>query len=274
MANYCTVLEKSFGYKGSVLYLMTILLTCSLCSMKTGVEGPLAQSSGQLKVKIVNEYPHDRGAFTQGLLWHEGFLYESTGRNGRSGIRKVDLETGEVLKQRELPYRFFGEGLALVGKELVQLTWVGERAFFYDLQTFQIRGEAAYEGQGWGLCFDGNWLILSDGSDKLTFRDPRTLAVWKRIAVTLKGRPVSSLNELEYVKGTIYANVWQTDSIVQIDPGNGEVLAVIDASNLPYKPRRPAEDVLNGIAYVRERETFLLTGKLWPSIYEVVFVEK
>lgn len=260
--------------KSRIVILLAALPLALLCGCRDeeGARAHSATSLNQLKIEILEEYPHDTGAFTQGLLWHNGFLFESTGRYGRSEIRKLRLETGDVLLRRSLPPSFFGEGLARIGNRLTQITWMEQTAFVYDLGTLKETARIQYSGEGWGLCFDGNWLIMSDGSSKLTFRDPASLAVWKTVEVTLDDRPVSNLNELEYVEGRIYANIWQTSLLVEIDPESGIVTAQIDTSSLPYTTRRAGEDVLNGIAYRPDRGTFLLTGKLWPSIYEVRFI--
>jgi len=231
-----------------------------------------AEAVARLGVEIVAIYPHDPEAYTQGLLWHEGLLYESTGLRGASSLRQVDLATGLIRQRRDLSRTLFGEGLARVGEELIQLTWEAGRALRYDLETFQPKGEFTYSGEGWGLCFDGQRLVMSDGSDTLTFRDPKTFAVIGRIAVTLDGRPLTQLNELECVEGEVYANIWRTDRIVRIDPATGLVRAVIDATGLLPPGERAHTDVLNGIAWRPETDTFFLTGKLWPRLFEVRWI--
>ena len=233
--------------------------------------GLALDSVEQLRVKILAVYPHDTSSFTQGLVREGACVYESTGQRGYSKLRQVRLADGKVIRERRLASRYFGEGLALAEGKLFQLTWTSGVAFVWDEQTFEPAGQFSYDGEGWGLTFDGSWLIMSDGSNTLTFRDPKTFAVWRRLPVTLNGRPVENLNELEYAKGQVYANVWQATEIVRIDPTSGHVTAVIDASSLPYRPRIPGEDVLNGIAFDPQKDTFLLTGKLWPNIYEVRF---
>jgi glutaminyl-peptide cyclotransferase len=222
-------------------------------------------------VKVVAEYPHDPGAFTQGLLWHDGKLYESTGNYGRSSLREVRLETGDVVRQVNLAPHYFGEGLARVGKQLIQLTWREGAALVYDLRRFRQSQTLTFSGEGWGLCFDGSRLIMSDGSDVLTIRDPTTMAVWRRVPVRFAGKPVRLLNELEYAEGSVYANVWQSTEILRIEPRTGKVLAVIDASILLSRLEGPPRDVLNGIAYAPDRNTFFLTGKYWPRVFEVTF---
>ena len=228
----------------------------------------------RLKVKILSIRPHDPGAFTQGLLLSNGSLFESTGLNGRSSLREVDPQTGVVKRKVDVPDEYFAEGLALVGSHLIQLTWQSQKAFVYNRADFKVEGERPYQGQGWGLCWDGRRLVMTDGSDRLTFRDPETFAVRGEVQVTLAGQPVQDLNELECVNGEVYANVWQTDSILRIDPASGKVTAVIDAANLLTPAERGKTDVLNGIAWDPARKTFLITGKLWPKMFEVAFVPR
>ena len=228
----------------------------------------------ELKASVVRSYPHDRGAFTQGLVWRDGVIYESTGLVGRSSLRKVELATGKVTQQVDVPTPYFAEGLADVGNRLFQLTWQHGRVFVYDKSTFNRVGELSYEGEGWGLCHDGRSLIMSNGSDTLTVRDPSTFAVTRTIKVTQSGRPVDRLNELECVGGEVYANVWTTDSIVRVDLKTGHVTARIDASGLLSGPERLGTDVMNGIAYDPADQTFLMTGKFWPKLFRVRFVAK
>jgi glutaminyl-peptide cyclotransferase len=238
-------------------------------------ESPVIATLGapqRLKVKVLSVRPHDPDAFTQGLLLYNGSLFESTGQNGRSSLREVNPRTGEVKRKVDLPEEYFGEGLALAGSRLFQLTWQNQKAFVYNRADFKRVGELRYDGQGWGLSWDGHRLVMTDGSDRLTFRDPETFAVTGEVHVTLAGQAVQNLNELECVEGVVYANVWQTDSILRIDPASGKVTAVIDASNLLSPAERERTDVLNGIAWDPARKTFLITGKLWPKLFEVAFV--
>jgi glutamine cyclotransferase len=226
----------------------------------------------RLKVKVLSTRPHDPEAFTQGLVLDGGTLYESTGINGQSSLREVDPKTGKVRRKLAVPAEYFAEGLALVDGRLIQLTWKEEKAFVYDRADFKPAGEFRYDGEGWGLCWDGSRLVMSNGSDRLTFRDPKTFAVLSILDVILAGQPVHQLNELECVDGAIYANVWQTDDILRIDPRDGRVTAVIDASGLLTAAERQKTDVLNGIAWNPATKTFLITGKLWPKVFEVQFV--
>ena len=229
-----------------------------------------------LEPEVLHVYPHDAGAFTQGLLFYDGYLYESTGRYGESSVRMVDLTSGEVLRSVDVPQDYFAEGLALVGDTLIQLTWKSGVAFLYDRDTFEQIGQFQYEGEGWGLCSDGRYLYMSDGSPFLDVRDPETFELIFSGLVTVQGAMVQNINELECVGDYVYANVWKTDYILQIDKTNGVVVGVIDASNLLTDEERAAldgQEVLNGIAYLPETDTFLLTGKHWPHMYEVRFVE-
>ena len=226
-----------------------------------------------LRLLVIERHPHDTGAFTQGLLWHEGKLYESTGQYGESTVRRVDLATGEVEEQTPLPDDLFAEGLARMGDELVQITWRGRKALVWDLGDLSSVREHSYHGEGWGLCFDGERFVMSTGSDRLVFRDPRTFERIGEVRVKRAGRPLRRLNELECVDGLVYANIWMDDNIARIDPETGDVTGWIDASGLlPEDERTGGEDVLNGIAYIPETGHFLLTGKNWPFLFEVDFV--
>jgi len=233
-----------------------------------------ADAPERLVVKILSVRPHDAAAYTQGLLLHGGSVFESAGLYGESSLREVEPVTGKVTRRLSLPREYFAEGLALVGDHLIQLTWKEEKAFVYGLADFKPAGELRYDGEGWGLCFDGRRLVMTDGSDRLTFRDPQTFAVLGEVHVTLAGRPIDQLNELECAEGAIYANVWQTDDILRIDPTLGKVTAVIDASGLLTAAERRKTDVLNGIAWDPEKKSFLITGKLWPKMFEVAFVPR
>lgn len=231
-----------------------------------------AQSVEHLRVDVLRSYPHDRAAFTQGLVLHEGALYESTGLVGRSSLRQVDLATGRVVRKIDVAPPVFAEGLALAGHRLFQLSWRNNRVFVYDPKTFARVAEYAYRGEGWGLSSDGTVLVMSNGSAELSFRRPTDFSVVRSLKVTLDGAPLDNLNELECVDGVIYANVWMKDLIVRIDPANGRVTARIDAANLLSPLERNGVDVLNGIAYDPSDKTFLITGKLWPKIFRVRFV--
>jgi glutamine cyclotransferase len=220
--------------------------------------------------EVVNTYPHDPGAFTQGLVFLDGALLESTGLNGQSSLRKVDLKTGSVLKRVEVPAEYFAEGLAALDGKLFQLTWQNQKGFVYDLESFKLEKDFSYEGEGWGLTTDGHWLILSDGTDQIRFLDPATFEVKQTIHVLARGQAVNRLNELEYIKGEIFANVWGSDYVVRIDPATGRVTGVIDFTGLlAPQYRRFDTDVLNGIAYDAKENRIFITGKKWPKLFEV-----
>lgn len=219
----------------------------------------------QMTYEVINAYPHDPQAFTQGLIYLDGWLYESAGLYGQSSLRKVVLETGEVLQQVNLPEGYFAEGLTSWNESLVQLTWRESVGFIYDRETFSQIGQFTYETEGWGLTTDGERWIMSDGTARLTFLDPQTFNVVDTITVQDEGIEVQRLNELEFVCGEIFANIWQTDSIIRIDPQTGSVTGWIDMRGL-----RPEDtDVLNGIAYDPEQDRLFVTGKLWPWLYEI-----
>tara|TARA_B100000678_G_scaffold110474_1_gene92482 strand:+ start:992 stop:1822 length:831 start_codon:yes stop_codon:yes gene_type:complete len=225
--------------------------------------------------QIVARYPHDPEAFTQGLLWHDGYLYESTGQVGQSQIRKVDLATGEVLAARAIPAGQFGEGLALWGEELISLTWQDGAIHRWTLEDLAPLRSDDFPYEGWGLATIGDDLVASDGSATLRFLDPRTYAVRREITVTLNGRPVPRINELEVVDGLIWANQWYSTAIIAIDPADGAIRKIVDLS--PLVAEVSASDpgaVLNGIAYDADNARWLVTGKLWPTLFEIALVER
>lgn len=221
--------------------------------------------------RVVATYPHDITAFTQGLVYADGELFESTGLQGESTLRRVEIATGRVLQQLKVPEPYFAEGLALVGDALVQLTWQHRLGFVYDRKTFAKRRTFPYHTEGWGLAHDGAArLVMSDGSDTLTFLDPKTLAPGRTLKVTSGGAPVSQLNELEWVEGEIWANVWTTDRIVRIQPATGVVTGWINLDTLwPRSQRMPPADVMNGIAYDTAGKRIFVTGKKWPRLYQI-----
>jgi glutamine cyclotransferase len=220
---------------------------------------------------VVKTYPHDPGAFTEGLFYLNGFLYESTGLEGKSDVRKVQLDTGKVLQRRPIDKKYFGEGIIAWKGKLVELTWQTQIGFTYDLATFKPKSQFHYEGEGWALTTDGKRIIMSDGTPQLRLLNPETLAETGRIDVTINGRPLPMINELEWVKGEIFANVWQTNYIVRIDPANGKVVGVIDLSPLVVQQQAKGHpiDVLNGIAYDAAHDRLFVTGKLWSDLYEI-----
>jgi glutamine cyclotransferase len=221
--------------------------------------------------KVVRSYPHDTQAFTEGLLYRDGVLYESTGLNGKSSIRKVDLASGKVLQSKDIPPQYFGEGLTDWGDTLVGLTWQTQTGFIFDLKTFELKSQFAYPGEGWGLAHNGKELIMSDGTATLRFLDPKTFLEVRRVKATADGIAVDQLNELEVVEGEIYANIWHTNTIARIDPATGKILGWIDFSKLYPEAGKGqnGENVMNGIAYDAEKKRLFVTGKLWPKIYEV-----
>jgi glutamine cyclotransferase len=220
--------------------------------------------------EIVHIYPHDPGAFTQGLVFIDGKLYEGTGQEGRSSLREVELQTGHVLKKVDVPEPYFGEGIALLNNKVYQLTWQHQVGFIYNADNFEQVGKFNYSGEGWGLTTDGHSLILSDGSNRIRFLDPDSFQVTKTIAVVDGNLPVNELNELEYVNGEIYANIWHDNRIVTIDPQTGRITGWIDLTGLlPPGDVQDDEAVLNGIAYDQAGSRLFVTGKLWPRLFEI-----
>ncbi|MCP4715704.1 MAG: glutaminyl-peptide cyclotransferase [Deltaproteobacteria bacterium] len=248
-----------------ILFAVIFILFLAGCPQQS--DEPLRYS-----YEVIAEYPHDPDAFTQGLVFYDGHLYESTGLRGSSSIRKVDPTTGTVLQQHDLEDRYFGEGLTISDERIIQLTWTSCTGFVYDRETFDLQKQFSYNGEGWGLTHDGTHLIMSDGSAKLTFLDPVTFAPVASRTVHDAAVPVLRLNELEYVNGEVWANVWQTDRIVRIDPATGRVTGWIDLAGILQNSQNA--DVLNGIAYDTEQDRIFVTGKLWPSLFEIRVVQK
>jgi glutamine cyclotransferase len=249
-----------------------VLIFCCL-----NLQGCLAPSNSDVipvySYSIVNIYPHDRNAFTEGLVFEDGVLYEGTGRLGHSTLRRVGLETGDILQIHELSDEFFGEGIAIYGDEIIQLTWRSHIGFVYDKNTFELLQDFNYSTEGWGITHDGTSLIMSDGTSTLHFLDPQTFEEIGHIEVFDNNGPVTRLNELEYVQGEIYANVWQTDRIAMIAPETGRVLGWIDLGGLlSAEDRSEPVDVLNGIAYDVETDRLFVTGKLWPKLFEIELI--
>jgi glutaminyl-peptide cyclotransferase len=253
---------------------MRFLIVAAAFSSVACTTATQARAVPEYGYEIVRAYPHDRGAYTQGLVYANGVLYEGTGMEEESSIRKVKLETGEVLQRRNVP-GVFGEGIVLWKDRLLELTWKHELGFIYDATTFEPRGQFRYPGEGWGLTHDGKRIIMSDGTAQLRFWDPDKLTETGRITVTDDGRPVDQLNELEYIKGEVWANVWTTDRIARIDPATGKVNGWIDlAGLLRPEDRNDLTDVLNGIAYDAAGERIFVTGKRWPKLFEIRVVRK
>jgi len=229
----------------------------------------------QYGYRVIKTYPHDRSAFTQGLEYRDGFLYEGTGKVGNSSLRKVDLATGRVLQKYDLPQPYFGEGITIVNQQILELTWQSQSGFIYDKSSFRVLRSFNYPGEGWGLTNDGKQIYMSDGSAQIRVWDPATLKEVRRITVKDGATPVTELNELEWVKGEIYANVWQTDRVARISPADGKVLGWIDLSGiLPKSERTDPDAVLNGIAYDAAGDRLFVTGKLWSKIFEIKLVPK
>jgi glutamine cyclotransferase len=224
----------------------------------------------QFTFKVIHNFPHDPNAFTQGLVYHDGFLYEGTGLRRRSSLRKVRLETGQVLQEIELPPDYFGEGIAIFKNEIVQLTWQSHTGFVYALNDFRLLRTFSYAGEGWGLATDGNDFFMSDGTAHIRVLDPNTFAEKRRFTVHDGKTHIDELNELEFVNGELFANVWQTDRIARISPSTGEVLGWVNLEGL-LSPvyRRESGAVLNGIAYDSEKKRLFVTGKLWPKLFEI-----
>ena len=225
--------------------------------------------------RVIKTYPHDRSAFTQGLEYRDGVLYEGTGMTGRSSVRKVELATGRVLQKFDVPPPFFGEGITVLNQQILELTWQSQTGFVYDKSSLQLLRSFSYAGQGWGMTNDGRQIYMSDGSSEIRVWDPATLKEVRRITVKDGSTPITQLNELEWVRGEIYANVWQTERIARISPADGKVLGWIDLTGILPKTERPDPDaVLNGIAYDAAGDRLFITGKLWPKIFEIKIVAK
>ncbi len=259
---------KNHGRRYVVLLLVSSVAFLFLAGLKTYHGLPV------YPVTIINTYPHDPDAFTQGLVFKDGFLYEGTGLNGKSSLRKVELVTGKILQIRHLPSYFFGEGITVFDSKIIQLTYRSGVGFVYDLSSFELIKTFTYPTEGWGITHNGAQLIMSDGTATLFFLDPDTFAIAGKLKVIDENGPVHRLNELEFVRGEIYANIWQTDLIARIDPKSGRVKAWIDIKGLvPVKDRRQQrEGVPNGIAYDEQNDRLFVTGKLWPQIFEIKLV--
>lgn len=271
-----------------LLLALCVTLTAFACQQP---DAALNQSSGNANVttndgtpqtiptygfEVVNSWSHDRKSFTQGLIYHDGALYESAGQYGESTLRKVELQTGRVIQKSDVPAQYFAEGMTLFGGKIYQLTWQNQVGFIYDPATFERTGSFRYDGQGWGLTHDGESLILSDGTNQIRFLDPNNFSVRRTIKIYDRGRPLRDLNELEFVKGEIYANVWHTERIARIDPQTGQLTGWIDLTGLlPLAERGGDTDaVLNGIAYDAGGDRLFVTGKLWPKLFEIRLKKK
>lgn len=248
-----------------------LLLALACCSAQTSSANP----PPEYRFAIVNAFHHDSSAFTQGLAWHDGFLYEGTGREGKSSLRKVRLETGDILQHADLAPELFGEGVAIVGNKIVQLTWTSHTAFVYDLSTFRVLRTFSYSGEGWGLASDGRDLYLSDGTSQIRVLDAATFKEKRRIKVRDGKTAIDQLNELEFVEGQLFANIWHSNRIARISPQTGAVVGWIDLTGLLSSIYRlEPEAVLNGIAYDPAGKRLFVTGKLWPSVFEIRLIPK
>ena len=258
------------------LSLIAAALLAAASSLATPAHAASAKQIPVYGVQVVHAYPHDINAFTEGLFYLNGYLYESTGLESHSSVRKVKLETGQVVQRATLPADMFGEGIAPWNGRLVGLTWKAEVGYVLDLESFDTKGQFGYPGEGWGLTHDDTEMVMSDGTADLRFLNPTTLVESHRIHVTAQGKPVEQLNELEWVDGEIYANIWQTDRIARIDPRTGHVVGWIDCKGLlPMKDFTPQHtDVLNGIAYDAATKRLWVTGKFWPKVFEIKLVRR
>jgi len=262
-----------------LLAVLAAIFACSCSNLPEPSPPPSPTDSETTKAtpiytyKVVNAYPHDRKAFTQGLVFENGVLYEGTGLHVYSSLRRVDLETGDVLQIYKLPSHLWGEGVTIYENKIIQLTWQSNVGFVYDKNSFELLQEFNYSTEGWGITYDGTHLIMSDGTSTLYFLNPETLKVIHQIEVFENTGPVTRLNELEYIKGEIYANVWQTDLIARIAPQTGQVIGWIDMKGLlSSEDRSEPVDVLNGIAYDANNDRLSVTGKLWPRLFEVELI--
>jgi glutamine cyclotransferase len=264
--------------RNGILARVLFLLVSLIITAPPPVCAESEKSSGPLPVygyRIVHVYPHDRGAYTQGLAFAGGHLYEGTGQEGRSSLRRVELKTGRTLQEFKLENRYFGEGITVLNDRIIQLTWRSRVGFVYDRASFRRLNSFRFDHEGWGITHDGRRLIVSDGSATLHFLDPKTLQEVGRLQVRDEGGSVTGLNELEYVRGTVYANVWPTDRIAMINPRTGSVTGWVDMAGLLTDfDARSGVDVLNGIAYDPAGDRLFVTGKMWPNIFEIKLLKK
>jgi glutamine cyclotransferase len=268
--------KKLRPFPAAIVFALLLIALTPACKPSASSASAAASPAAHYTYTVVNSYPHDPAAFTQGLQYiGNGIILEGTGQPGKSSLRRVDLTTGNILKRVNLPAPYFGEGITVLGDRIYQLTWQHQKGFIYDLATLSPIRDFAYTGEGWGLTTDGHSLILSDGTATIRFLNPETFAVTRTIDVTLDGRPIPKLNELEFIEGEIVANIWQTHSIVRINPTTGHVTATIDLTGiLPAADRTPDTDVLNGIAYDPTQKRLFVTGKNWPRLFEIKLVPR
>lgn len=251
----------------TICIILLIFLSLNSCSDQVGVK--------TYSYKVEDTYPHDISSYTQGLFFYDGNFYESSGQYGESCFRQVDLKSGKVLKRMDFDGRYFAEGSVVLDGKLYILTWQENECFVYDINSWERLDTFTYDGEGWGLTTDGESLIMSDGTSEIEFRDPATFDVKRSVTVTMNGRNVIYINELEYIKGEIWANLYGTNMIARIDPSDGKVLSLVNCNNLlPASKRSPRTDVLNGIAYDSDHDKLYLTGKYWPELYRIKLVSK
>ncbi len=266
-------MELTGGGKQVIVFSRVLLLLLA-CAVLPGLSAEPAHVPWY-GFAVVNVYPHSRRAFTQGLEFRNGVLYESTGLEGRSSLRKEELESGKLLHEIDLPPQYFGEGITVLGARIVQITWQTHAGFIYDRSSFTLLKQFTYPGEGWGLTNDGRHIYFSDGSSQIRCLNGETLKEERRISVHEGGRAIDQLNELEWVRGEIFANVWQTDRIARISPVDGRILGWIDlAGLLPKEDKAQDTDVLNGIAYDSQHGRLFVTGKLWPKLFEIRLVRQ
>ncbi len=263
-------MKKGFILGVSVLVVLLVISTF----LALVLYEPRNTSATRYTYQIISTYPHDKNAFTEGLLFDRGFLYESTGLNGNSSLRLVDLDTGQVLQIKTLESQYFGEGIAVVDSRIVQLTWQSRIGFLYDKSTFNLLGNFTYATEGWGIAYDGRRLIMSDGTSTLYFLDPNTYDRIGQVSVHDGNVSITYLNELEYVNGQVYANIWGTQTIAIIDPNTGQVKAWIDLTGILNSTSQSLNNDLNGIAYDAEEGRLFVTGKFWPNLFEIRLVPK
>ena len=278
------LLHHTVNISSDMKVLSRILLFCiGIVFVSCGKKEPSPQSNSssnlsqaqspvvQYTYDVVNVYPHDPTAFTEGLQYYKGDLYESTGLEGQSSMRRVELATGKVLQKTDVDPKYFGEGFVISGDKVIQLTYTTQIGFIYDLKTLSQTGTWNYQGEGWSLTTDGTNIIMSNGTERLKYLDPSTLSVVKTLDVQQSGLPVEYINELEYINGEIWANIWRTDSVIRIDPATGNIKGWIDLSGLlsPLERNSKNVDVLNGIAYDQEHDRIFVTGKNWPKLFEI-----
>lgn len=251
-------------------YIPLLVVVLSLIVYSKFIENNDRLSPPDNSYSVINVYPHDTGAFTQGLVYKNGFLYESTGLYGRSSLRKVDPATGQIVKRVDIPKKYFAEGIAILNNRIYQLTWKSGTGFVYDLSSFKLLNTFSYNSEGWGITTDGKNLIISDGTSRLYFMDPSTFRIFRSINVTYNNSPLKNINELEYINDLIYANIWQTNYIAEIDPETGKTVNILDLENILKKNLiQDNVKVPNGIAYNYKTQTLYITGKLWPNLFEI-----